>query len=347
MNKLKNVLVVAALLVGLTSFVEAGSSRRPTGLSVIVAPANYTVLQVAFDIADNYPALIVSYEDDGDVANPFMHVWNGSSWRRLPAEDYTSGDFLGRRPAQVLVIGDDNALTESLLAKSEGWGSQAYILPKAPLRELMNQLGQRFRFGKREWTYFAQRYKLSLVDMNAEKRKSSWYDGKMPKGAPQGGASYQAIPQVQETQSSRPPTRAVEVYENTTRVVPSDSAITSVTSFDSPVARPVVVEAPTVDAALPTVDAALPAVDAALPTVDAALPAVDAALPTVDAALPTVDAALPTVDAALPTVDAGLPTVRFSTEAYETKVAPAPTTLDNLPAFKGWDKEAIKADPIK
>ena len=238
MENRKNILLAAVFIVGLASLAEAVSSRKPSGLSVIVAPANYTVLQVAFDIADHYPALIVSYEDDGNAADPFMHVWNGTSWRRLTIEGYSSGDFLGRRPSQVLVVGDDNALSETLLAQSEGWGSQAYILPKAPLRDLMNQLGQRFRFGKRDWTYFAYRYKLSVIDLNAAKRDASWYDGKMLKEGSKGAADPEML---KEGSKGAADPAAVP-------------AVNSVTPLEVPeVVQPVAVQATTVDASLPPV----------------------------------------------------------------------------------------------
>jgi hypothetical protein len=243
MENRKNILLAAVFIVGLASLAEAVSSRKPSGLSVIVAPANYTVLQVAFDIADHYPALIVSYEDDGNAADPFMHVWNGTSWRRLTIEGYSSGDFLGPRPSQVLVVGDDNALSETLLAQSEGWGSQAYILPKAPLRDLMNQLGQRFRFGKRDWTYFAERYKLSVIDLNAAKRDASWYDGKMLKEGSKGAADPAAVP------ADDPPTLGTNGEQ---KLLPP--AVNSVTSLEVPeVVQPVAVQATTVDASLPPV----------------------------------------------------------------------------------------------
>jgi len=243
MRTRKSTFLVAVLIVGLASFAEAVSSRKPSGLSVIVAPANYTVLQVAFDIADHYPALIISYEDDGNVTDPFLHVWNGTSWRRLTIESYSSGDFLGRSPSQVLVIGEDNVLSETLLANSEGWGSQAYILPKAPLRDLMNQLGQRFRFGKRDWTYFAERYKLSVVDLNAAKRDASWYDGKILEESSKEAADPEAVPA--DGLDDPLPQGTSDVPQST---APSVTPLES-----SEVVQPVAVQATTVAAPLPPV----------------------------------------------------------------------------------------------
>lgn len=243
MRNRKNILLATVFIVGLTSLAEAVSSRKPSGLSVIVAPANYTVLQVAFDIADHYPALIVSYEDDGNSVDPFMHVWNGTAWRRLTLEGYSSGAFLGHSPSQVLVIGDDNVLSETLLAQSEGWGSQAYILPKAPLRDLVNQLGQRFRFGKRDWAYFAKRYKLSLVDLNAARRDASWYDGKILEEGSKGASDPAVVP------ADDLPT----LETNGVQELPPP-AVNAVTPPEVPeVAQPVPVQATTVDAPLPPV----------------------------------------------------------------------------------------------
>ena len=260
MRNRKNILLAAVFIVGLAPLAEAVSSRKPSGLSVIVAPANYTVLQVAFDIADHYPVLIVSYEDDGKSADPFMHVWNGTSWRRLTFEGYSSGDFLSRSPSQVLVVGDDNVLSETLLAQSEGWGSQAYILPKAPLRDLVNQLGQRFRFGKRDWAYFAERYKLSLVDLNAAKRDASWYDGNTVKEGSKGAADPAAVPAAD-----------LPTLETGNVQKPPPPAVDSVTAPEVPeVAQPVDVQAPTVDAPLPPVGSSTKTDEAkATPPIDA------------------------------------------------------------------------------
>ena len=60
---------------------------------LLVAPARYNVMQVAFDVANRYSTVLVSFQ--GKAESPKLHAWNGMEWLPLSLADFQSGAFLG------------------------------------------------------------------------------------------------------------------------------------------------------------------------------------------------------------------------------------------------------------
>jgi hypothetical protein len=222
MNKnFKNMLIAGVCLLsfGLTT-AQASSSRAPTGYSVIVAPANIVIMQIAFDFVDQNPCVLVSYEPDGNAADPFLHVWNSSRWVPLSYENYQAGTFIKRKPNQVIVLGPENALTEALLTSSRSWGPQSFNVPVTNARSIINGLGQRFNFTIDDWKWFAKRYELDLIEINAGERREIWYD--QPnyfKGSSEGITP----PRIRRDAPARsvPQTRVIDTPQNSIEVNPA------------------------------------------------------------------------------------------------------------------------------
>ena len=172
----KKISMICALFLSGSLSVKASSARANEGYSVIIAPSNIITMNIAFDLYDQKPSVLISYEADGNSSDPFLHIWNKTRWVPLDFETYQAGSFVKRRPNQVIVLGKENALTENLLNGSQSWGPQSFLVPVDNARTVINGLGQRFNFTVHEWRWFAERYDLDLVEVNAAERSEVWYD---------------------------------------------------------------------------------------------------------------------------------------------------------------------------
>ena len=177
----KMMVLLAAFVAGVTLLSFPVRAAADGDAVLLVAPARYTVMQVAFDLARRYPTVLVSYQSaDPD---PRLHVWNGYEWMPLQPEDYRSGSFLQTFPARTLLLGDDALLPGSLRDVS-AWCPASKQFPDLETPELVNAIGQYIPFTPSDWRWFAGRYNLKLADASADRRKQleeeSWYDGKAP-----------------------------------------------------------------------------------------------------------------------------------------------------------------------
>lgn len=148
---------------------------------LLVTPARYSVMQVAFDVARRFPAVLVSYQ--GTAEEPVLHVWNGYEWMPLALADYQSGAFLQSYPARAIFLGDDALLPAGLRAINS-WCSQSTQIPGLGNHELVNGIGGYLPFTPADWRWFAGRYNLTLKNLKAEEaeaaKRESWYDGTAP-----------------------------------------------------------------------------------------------------------------------------------------------------------------------
>ncbi|HIE11368.1 MAG TPA: hypothetical protein EYP62_07105 [Kiritimatiellae bacterium] len=162
--------LAAALLAGLVS----GMAPRPSGWTMMVVPARYTVLQVAFDMARRFPVIVVSYQPRGEEG-PLLHAWDGRDWTYLTLDEYRNGGFLRVRPARAVLVGGAELLPEQLIEASR-WCPLVLNLRALDTPGLINGMGQILRFRAADWKWFSARYNMPLIDRNAELRRKSWYD---------------------------------------------------------------------------------------------------------------------------------------------------------------------------
>ncbi len=183
----KLMVLLAALVAGVTLL--STPVRAADGDAVLlVAPARYTVMQVAFDLARRYPTVLVSYQSADP--NPRLHVWNGYEWMPLQPDDYRSGAFLQTFPSRTLLLGDDSLLPASLRDVS-AWCPETKQFPDLETPALVNAIGQYIPFTPSDWRWFAGRYNLTLADTSAAKRQQlaseSYYDSTAPVKDPSPG----------------------------------------------------------------------------------------------------------------------------------------------------------------
>jgi hypothetical protein len=166
-------LLTALAVVGLTLPALAGGD-----LTLLVVPARYSVLQVAFDVANRFPAVLVSYQGDAKTEAPRMDAWNGEEWVRISQQDYDQLSFLQVTPSRAVLVGDETLLPPSLSAPLASWCSRVETIGSVDTTALVNELGKVFGFRPADWKWFSSRYNLTLTDANEELERTSWYDQK-------------------------------------------------------------------------------------------------------------------------------------------------------------------------
>jgi len=146
------------------------------GLTLLVAPSRYSVIQVAFDIVHRYGVALVSYEGDASSQNPELFAWNGMEWVKVSLQDYADCTFMQTAPTRTILIGGDDLLPPLLAEYAEGWSLEVLNIPSVRTADLVNSFANIFSFRKYDWSWFSQRYNLKLEDLNSARRKESWYD---------------------------------------------------------------------------------------------------------------------------------------------------------------------------
>ena len=164
---------VAAMVLGGAAATPAAAQADAV---LLVAPARYPVMQVAFDVARRYPTVLVSYQ--GAPTAPALHVWNGYEWMALSLGDYQSGACLQSYPGRTIFLGDD-ALLPSDLRSIGAWCDQSTQIPVLEKHALVNAIGSYLPFTPSDWRWFAGRYNLTLTNLKAEEAEAAkhetWY----------------------------------------------------------------------------------------------------------------------------------------------------------------------------
>ncbi len=143
--------------------------------TLIVAPARYSVIQVAKDVLDRSPAVLVSYQGDAGAAEPVLHAWNGTEWVPVSLKDYREVNFLQRVPECAVLIGNNDVLPQALVEASS-WSPRIERISELTSGALINDFGRILNWRPADWKWFAQRYNLKLTDEAEPRRRSSWFD---------------------------------------------------------------------------------------------------------------------------------------------------------------------------
>ena len=201
---------VAAMVLGGAAATPAAAQADAV---LLVAPARYPVMQVAFDVARRYPTVLVSYQ--GAPTAPALHVWNGYEWMALSLGDYQSGAFLQSYPGRTIFLGDD-ALLPSDLRSIGAWCDQSTQIPELEKHALVNAIGSSLPFTPSDWRWFAGRYNLTLTNLKAEEAEAAkhetWYGEKAPvKDPPPSFFKYFTRSRRQAAAADTAPLQPVEV----------------------------------------------------------------------------------------------------------------------------------------
>ena len=170
----RKVLLTLALLACM--LVSQSMAMTPGRVTMLVVPARYSVMQVAFDLSQKYAVALVSYQGDASSGAPLLHAWNGKEWIKISADEYANASFLQVTPGEALLIGDEKLLPPVLASSISGWCPKVTTIPSIDTATLVNTFAKEFSFKAGEWEWFAKRYNLTLNDANAPRRSASWYD---------------------------------------------------------------------------------------------------------------------------------------------------------------------------
>lgn len=216
-------ILLLALLFALTLMASPAMVSAQSDAILLVTPARYSVMQVAFDVARRYPTVLVSYQ--GKPEEPTLHVWNGYEWMPLSNEDYHSGAFLQTNPGRAIFLGDSALLPDSL-HQIQSWCPQSIQLGGLETHDLVNGIGTYLPFTPADWRWFAGRYNLNLSNLKAAEaeaaRKESWYQESGPvKDAPPSFFKYFTRSRKGQSVSSTPPIEPVQVPPSEAAVAPT------------------------------------------------------------------------------------------------------------------------------
>ena len=143
--------------------------------TLLIVPARPRMVQLAFDLADLRPTVVLSYRMETRKADPLLFVWKDGGWQYVSSDDFRERRFVTECPRQVIMIGDDQTLP-ALLEEEAAWGADVTRLKTLAVADLINGMNPVFRFTDREWKWLAKRYDLTLTDINAPRREFNPYD---------------------------------------------------------------------------------------------------------------------------------------------------------------------------
>lgn len=148
---------------------------QSSAYTLIVAPARYSVMQVAQDVLQRVPAVLVSYQGEATTAEPVLHAWNGREWLPVTLKDFREVNFLQKMPSRTILIGSDDVLPKVLL-DAASWSPRIDRITDMTTGGLVNDFGRLLEWSDQDWQWFSRRYNLTLIDEAAPRRASSWYD---------------------------------------------------------------------------------------------------------------------------------------------------------------------------
>ncbi len=216
MKKLLIVTLMAVLWMG-SSGPAPGMGSTSTRPTLLVMPARYTTMQLAFDLIEKRDTVLVSYQSESGGAAPVLHVWDRQEWIPVSLDSYRQLSFLRTTPSRIILVGDDATLPASLVdASTMSGGSKVMQVPSQDTATLVNALGKVYEFNDQEWAWFSGRYRLELNDANTELRGQSFYDQPAPvAGRPESPWNRPVVRSQRKSQVISSPT-AVKTMETTT-----------------------------------------------------------------------------------------------------------------------------------
>ncbi len=173
MTKTKCICLAFALTGGLSSFSPASSLPAISGSRMILAlPARQRIVQLGFDVLSIRPQLLLlTYQGAADDPEAGMHIWNGREWLRLSDADYEAGRFLRSDTVirQMYLVGTGSEVPW-VLQYCPAWAEGMNWIQSLQASDLVNVLGDRFRFTREEWSWIAGLHDLRLFETTVKLR---------------------------------------------------------------------------------------------------------------------------------------------------------------------------------
>ncbi len=214
-------------LLGLCVLAQITASAFASGRSaVMVFPARHRMVRLMFDLSRIESLQLVSYASSRAADGAILYFWTGRDWAELSLADYHAGSFLRGTPGQVVLIGDAATLPPAL-SGDPAWAASTARFSTLDTTTLLNELGQLFGFSPGKWRWLAERYRLEIKDLNAERRRYGRYGP--PRSKRSDGPGEQAIPmpspmtEIPPTEPSTPSPKTAEILPLPAQPLPSPS----------------------------------------------------------------------------------------------------------------------------
>ncbi len=161
------------LLTLLSSFVLTSSAASKKGITMLVVPRDAKTIQIAQDVAQLNPVLLVSYQQTEKLLK--LYAWNGDGWIDVSMEDYINGAFFENPPQHTIIIEPANAPSADALVPDGTWCESGNRLTTTDPRAMIHLLGRHFNFQNRHWKHFAETQGFALEDLNPELINIYWW----------------------------------------------------------------------------------------------------------------------------------------------------------------------------
>ncbi len=162
--------LLLALLSGFALTSQAASKKE---ITMLVVPRDAKTIQIAQDIAEHYPVLIVSYQQTHNLLK--LYAWNGEGWVELSEEDYATGVFFENPPQHAIIIEAENSPSAEVLVPNGLWCGSGNRLTTTDPRTMIHLLGRHFNFQNRHWKHFAETHGIALENLNPELINVYWW----------------------------------------------------------------------------------------------------------------------------------------------------------------------------
>lgn len=176
------------LVVFAATAVLAACSLTAAERTVLAVPAQHTLVNLAFDLADLLPRdlEIVCYDQPAG-APPRLEVFDRAIWRWQPLTlaDWTAGALPRAGASRLVTVGDPTVAAQ---LQSASWVQRTQHVDGRRLHEVANAVHREARLSRAQWERLAQAYGFKLEDRNVEARRYGRY-------GPPGGRPVRPLPQ--------------------------------------------------------------------------------------------------------------------------------------------------------
>ncbi|MGQ9662770.1 MAG: hypothetical protein ACUVWX_10625 [Kiritimatiellia bacterium] len=153
-------------------FAVAGVAA-PRRSAVLVIPARYRIVQLAFDVCALRPLVLAAYQSDPSSGEMVLHLWNEreGQWQQLSWAQYQAGVLEQAQELAAVLLGEDALILQHLKDGAARWATTIVPIPTLDLQAIVNTLDAGLAFTPQEWNWLARRYDLKVKDFNEERRR--------------------------------------------------------------------------------------------------------------------------------------------------------------------------------
>jgi len=164
------VMAVVAVMCGSSVYAAKGDG------SVLVVPARYRVIQLAFDVAALRDVTLVSYENSDAGKDPVLYRWDrlSSAWKSMTVDEYAVGSFSVTTPREMILVGSGKDLPATLIAGASQ-AKKVIRIESLNIVDMVNSLNKSMKFTPREWQILSERHGFTYKDKNEERRRWGRY----------------------------------------------------------------------------------------------------------------------------------------------------------------------------